>query len=70
MPHSNGPRFQLDDIVAFQRRENLSPAQPSGQYVVVARMPQDGRGAYQYRLRPVNNGPLRVAVEDELTRST
>jgi hypothetical protein len=68
MPHINGPRFQPDDVVAYQRRERLSPAQPTGRFVVVARMPQDGTGSYQYRLRPVETGPLRVAVEDELTR--
>jgi hypothetical protein len=68
MPHINGPRFQLDDVVAFHRSERLSPAHPTGRFVVVGRMPQDGAGAYQYRLRPVEAGPLRVAVEDELTR--
>lgn len=68
MAHINGPRFQPDDVVAFQRSGRFSPAQPTGRFVVVERMPQDDSGAYQYRVRPVEAGPLRVALEDELTR--
>jgi hypothetical protein len=65
----NGPRFHPDDVVTYAGSAGFVGGHaPSGRYVIAAVLPKDGSGTFQYRLRPVEPGPLRVATEAELTR--
>jgi len=62
----NGPQFNVDDHVYFSQQKIRQLALPEGRFVVVAVMPVDQAGNRQYRIRPANSGPLRVASELEL----
>jgi hypothetical protein len=65
----NGPRFHIDDHVFFSTQGVSSRSQlPAERFIVVAVMPRDRAGIYQYRLRPTGTGPQRVATEAELRR--
>ncbi len=64
----NGPRFQVDDYVYFSAQNSALRGLQSERFVVVAVMPQDRAGRYQYRIRPTVSGPQRVATELELRR--
>lgn len=66
----NGPRFHVDDHVFFSTQGANSRNQqlPVERFVVVAVMPQDRAGTYQYRIRPTGSGPQRIATELELKR--
>ncbi len=65
----NGPRFRVDDNVFFSANSAMLHGQPPQErFVVVAVMPQDRGGSYQYRIRPTGTGPHRIATEPELRR--
>ena len=65
----NGPRFRIDDFVYFSAQNSTPRGQQSSErFVVIAVMPQDRAGSYQYRIRPTGSGPQRVATELELRR--
>jgi hypothetical protein len=63
-----GPRFHIDDHVYLLAQNMMSRQQTSERFVVIAVMPQDRSGSYQYRIRPTSVGPQRVANELELRR--
>lgn len=64
-----GPRFRIDDQVYFSvQGPSARQQQPGERFVVMAVMPQDRAGNYQYRIRPVGSGPQRIATEPELRR--
>ena len=65
----NGPRYRVDDQVLFSPANTPARATPTTErYIVVAVLPPDRAGSYQYRLRPTGSGPQRVASELELRR--
>ena len=65
--HRNGPRFRVDDLVFFSPVKAAAAAQLQAErYTVVAVLPPDHTGRYQYRLRLTGTGPQRVATELEL----
>jgi hypothetical protein len=67
--HRNGPRYHVDDQVFFSPANGAPRGQQSTErYTVVAVLPLDHAGSYQYRLRPTDGGPQRVATELELRR--
>jgi hypothetical protein len=67
---TGGHRFNVDDRVFY----SASPVTPrSGQppaeaFVIVATLPRDRAGTFQYRIRPKAVGPDRIATEGELRR--
>ncbi len=65
----SGPRFRVDDFVYFSATSmtGRAPTAPE-RFVVVAVMPQDRSGAFQYRIKPTEPGPHRVVTELELRR--
>jgi hypothetical protein len=65
----SGPRFRVDDFVYFSANSMTGrvPTSPE-RFVIVAVMPQDRAGAYQYRIKPMETGPHRVVTELELRR--
>ncbi len=65
----NGPRYRIDDSVYFSANSaTLHGQPPQERFIVVAVMPQDRGGLYQYRIRPSGAGPHRIATEPELRR--
>jgi hypothetical protein len=64
-----GPRYRVDDQVFYAPANAVGRAQlPAERYTVVAVLPPDHMGSFQYRLRPAGSGPQRVAPEPELRR--
>jgi hypothetical protein len=65
----NGPQFRIDDHVYFSAQNGSGRSQQSPErFTIVAVMPQDRAGSFQYRIRPTGAGPQRVAAESELRR--
>ena len=66
---TDGPRFRVDDYVYFSAQMSTRHKQvPPGRFVVVAVLPRDPSGSHQYRVKPTDSGPLRLATELELRR--
>lgn len=63
------PRFRIDDSVYFtSAKDARHKAAPTGRFIVVAVMPRDASGVHQYRVQPVDQGPLRLVTELQLRR--
>jgi hypothetical protein len=64
-----GPQFRIDDHVYFSAQTGATRTQQTPErFTIVAVMPQDRSGSFQYRIRPTGVGPQRVATESELRR--
>ncbi len=64
-----GPRYRVDESVFFSTQSMKQQGQmPVERFIVVAVLPQDRAGTYQYRIRPTGAGPQRMATELELKR--
>lgn len=64
-----GPRYRIDESVFFSSPSMKQQSQlPAERFIVVAVLPPDRAGSFQYRIRPTGAGPQRMASELELKR--